>query len=189
MQGDDVEKLEEDVNSYISRILQEPGSRKYRCHEVATLLQDELEEGGWDACLMHGQASYDINFLAERWLEEYKEGAENLERFQGLQEIVKSKTPQEGRYTFHLHSWVETDGSVADYLPSVSFGDLQFTDLPIVGEKESLRGDANYYPMGRDFDIFGNKYVCTMTSFEIKIPKIGWITATLPIPRFTKVRV
>ena len=148
------QQLEDDVNSALSRILSREDSGRFRCHETARLLRDELEKSGYENVIVRdGKVQYNIGFLVELMNQEDNFFGEVTKGIFNEKQIKGNTKPC-------LHSWCEIGDVIAEYNSCIEISsNLSLYGIEIVKKREELVGKAFHFPCGREFSMNGNHLI------------------------------
>jgi len=146
------QQLKEDASSALSKILSREDSGRFRCHDIARLLRNELIGRGYEVFLKDGIVQYDVSFLIDIVMEE-----DNLfrEYLQGSNMKFKNKKTQPT-----LHSWCEIGDVIAEYHSGILVSsDLYLYGVEIIKKKEDFEGKATHLVCGKEFGINNTRFI------------------------------
>ena len=156
-----VQNLEQEVEEALDAIFSLPKSNRFRCHEVARLIRDNLKGRGYGNLVVRdGIVQYDGTFLMR--LMEKQLGLD--EKWSDEEKIDTSPSPALSRnYGFTkriAHSWCEMDDLVIDHQNIVKIPpNAVIEQITIVEPKQQLLTTAIYKPIGREFRAFGATWI------------------------------
>lgn len=156
------EELNEKVALLLKQFRETSSLPRARCHEIARFLRNKLQEEGKDAIVRDGIVTYEKEF----WEKENREYEMQLDAMQpGWREACAGllEKPEFETRSYH-HSWCETDGRIIDFhkhiITAAKNGTTrEVSDFLLISKIEELDGLVRYNPCGREFRLFGLKFV------------------------------
>lgn len=173
--------LEQDVELALSMVFGLPEKDRYRCHEIARLLRDELVPLGHEnVTVQTGIAQYDRRFLQEIWLEQFRQG-DTDGRLTSIFEEELKLNPHEGKTPRISHSWVEVGDTIVDYQNNIpASNDTSYQSFLIVERRDRLEGKVIYRASGGEINIFGRPFIYTFTG---RLPYFSKLRISKPSPK------
>jgi len=157
-----LDALEKSVQNGVSRIFSEHDHGKLRCHEIMRHLPRELRKDGYENVIVrNGVVIYALAFLEDMGIEQLLKSEPEITDVMGNES--GDDTHMKGHTHPIIHSWCELNDIVIDYQNAINVRKRSYkilmSSVLIVKRKDELIDRVFYYPVGKEFSLFGKPFL------------------------------